>query len=81
VDDEHGRSSECLDSFALVEHLHEVRSADQSAGMPEKRDEHRAADHVTEVEERPIEGRQLEWRRRIANCRRGVIALVHCSAW
>ena len=63
VHDEHDRGAQGLDLIALSEHLHEVRTADQSAGMPKKADEHRCAAEVLEIEGGALKRGQCEARR------------------
>jgi hypothetical protein len=41
VDHEHHRTAGPFDTVAVVEHLHEVRAADQSASVAQKRHQHR----------------------------------------
>ena len=64
--DEH-RGAECIDPATLVEHLHEVRAADQSTGMPEEDEQHRLPAQVLEPEEIAAQIRQRERTRALTN--------------
>ena len=64
VDDEHDSAPGRLDLVLLPEHLHEVRATDQSAGVAQEADEHRAAAELFESEGSSLERRQSERRRR-----------------
>ena len=63
VDDEQRGRSGSFEPFAAVEHLHEVRTADQSAGVAEEADQDRLPPEVEKADGSPREIRQLERRR------------------
>ncbi len=69
MDDEEGRGSRGFEPFAPTEHLHEVRTADQSAGVAQEADEDRPPPEVGQADDSSREIRQLERRRRIADGR------------
>jgi uncharacterized protein (DUF2384 family) len=76
VDDEHRCSPGGLDHVSLPEHLHEVRAADQSAGVAEETDEHGAPARILEIEARTLERRQNE--RRSLSADEGRRSTTHC---
>ena len=60
VDDEQSRRAETIQFGLLAQHLHEVRTADQSAGVPEEAHQHRPATVVVEPDCLARESRELE---------------------
>jgi hypothetical protein len=47
VDDEHGLAARGGDALSGPEHLHEVRAADKSPGVPQERHQHRPSAQPT----------------------------------
>ena len=66
---EHGTSVHGRDAVLLLEHLHEVLAADQSAGMSQERDQHRVAAQIREQELAAVEVGQVERGRHVTNLR------------
>lgn len=69
MDDEHRGAAGAGDPVAVVEHLHEVRAADQSASVAQERHQHRPAPQGLQVEPATVEDRQLKRGRGVAGCR------------
>jgi hypothetical protein len=70
VDDEHCRTASPFDPVAVVEHLHEVRTADQSAGVTQERHQDRCAAERRQIEPAAAKNGQIQRGRRVAGARR-----------